>query len=108
MTNSERFVKAHKMTREVLTQYPEANYRVTFSMALRSLYQVKTVKTFEEIVNEWTKEGFSIRRWQKYGKDRLYVDGYGYIDMNTNGIQAVRPGKATQLKYLLDDLKEIA
>ena len=105
MTKSNLFKKAHKITREVKAEYPEANYQVTFAAALRSLY---SKKTYEEIINEWESCGFSIRRWQKYGKDRLYVDSYGYIDLNNNEINAVRPGKATQLRHLLDDLKAIA
>jgi hypothetical protein len=105
MTKSNLFKKAHEMTREVINTYPEANYHVTFSAALKALY---SKKTYEEIINDWKECGFSIRRWQKYGKDRLYVDSYGYIDLNSNEINAIRPGKSTQLRHLLDDLKTIA
>lgn len=108
MTKSNLFKKAHEMTREVKAEYPESNYQVTFSAALKTLYSNVNKKTYEEIINDWGKCGFSIRRWQKYGKDRLYVDSYGYIDLNNNEINAIRPGKTTQLRHLLDDLKSIA
>ena len=46
MTNSERFVQAHKNTRNAVQENPSLNYRVQFGLELSQLYSKKEMNNY--------------------------------------------------------------
>lgn len=85
MTKRELFVKAHKLTKEIVKE-TGVNYRTQFGICLSFLYEeekeeVVTIETIEKKAeeycdtyqNEWYAK-VSFNNWVKYGYDRTYIE----------------------------------
>lgn len=75
MTKRELFVKAHKMTREIVKE-TGVNYRVQFGICLSFLYKNKEEKkvTVEEKLNN-----LGCKTWEKGEKKRVYINDLGAV-----------------------------
>jgi len=97
MTKSNLFTKAHSIAKTL-----EGDYRARFSYALTVAWkelknESKKELTKEEIVAIMENQDAKTRVWEKYGKSRIYVDGFHYsksfyIDMNSKEIVCNRAG----------------
>lgn len=108
MTNSERFIKAHKNTREAVKENSNLNYRVQFGFELSSLYSNKEI-TKEEIIKELQNKDLNARLWENYGKSRIYVDGFHYsksfyIDLVGKKVICNRPGAVSSAQNILNGI----
>jgi hypothetical protein len=110
MTKSELFKKAHKNTKEMKKEYKEINYRFQFGIELKELYKTKKEKLSKhEIIELLRKQGLNAKLWEKYGKCRIYVDGFHYsksfyIDIIEKKVVANRPGAVSTTKGLLNGI----
>jgi len=86
MTNSERFVQAHRLTKIALTENSNLNYRVQFGLELSQLYSKKI--TFDEkldYINKSNKvnmgdDKYLEANWTIEDLEDLYKDGSIYDD----------------------------
>lgn len=103
MTKRELFVKAHKLTKEIVKE-TGVNYRTQFGICLSFLYKegVEETMTVDEAIKKVETLDFDYkgetelkaRRWQKHGYDRLYINHidkrrkytYGYFKVSNNKI----------------------
>ena len=87
MTNSERFVQAHRLTKIALTEDSTLNYRVQFGLELSQLYSKKEI-TFDkklEYINKSNKvnmgdDKYLQANWDIEDLEDLYKDGSIYDD----------------------------
>ena len=98
------FKKAHEMTREMVQEYG-VDYQAQFGLNLSYLLEIKEeeemLKNEEDLKQLLEKESkniiptLSIRKWEKYGKSRTYINlGVSahnremtyYIDNDTNKV----------------------
>ena len=97
-------VEAHKLAKEM-----EGDYQARLSLALRQLWKKKKggdrmrskksiVKGVERVLKGVnSKKTFTCSRWQKHGKDRLYINrsngnnkkSVGYIDLDNPSTEHV-------------------
>ena len=68
MTKSEKFIKAHEMTRKLVSEYTNINYRTQFGICLKELNKVKksASDTIEEIFNH------DIKSWANFEAERIF------------------------------------
>jgi hypothetical protein len=87
MTNSERFVQAHKNTRKAVQENSSLNYRVQFGLELAELYSKKEISFDEKLdyVNKSNKvnmgdDKYLEANWTIEDLEDLYKDGSIYAD----------------------------
>lgn len=97
MTKSELFNRAHAQTRRIRETYKAADYRITFSAALRNLYEEET-RTAAEIWSGYTDE-------QKINALRG-ATGYEYRLRDARYI--IRNGKMVMLDNVFSWVKDTA
>lgn len=70
MTNSERFIEAHKTAKQIRACF--SAYRDAFAFALKEIYAME--KTREEKTTAEKLEALGIRAWERDGMKRYYID----------------------------------
>lgn len=107
MTKSRLFKEAHRLTKQIMEQYSNLNYRTQFGISLKFLQQKKKTayETIEEIfnseINSWGKFELNYISSKNWMNKRIYItvdfgrhqiqcykdlkDGYFYCKKYTNG-----------------------
>ena len=81
----------------------EGDHRAKLSLALKTAWrEASSVETPEEIIEKLQAQGLRVKRWTKYGNDRLYVSGFHYskeyyIDLIRMVAVPNRPGAASDI-----------
>lgn len=83
MFNSKIVKEAHKMTRKIIAEYPEVDYRTQFGLCLSYLLnkEEEKVVTWETIVTacenaveDLGMTDYYVNEWKKGGHDRTYIE----------------------------------
>lgn len=77
----------------------EGDHRAKLSLALKTAWREQTP---EKIIEKLQAQGLRVKRWTKYGNDRLYVSGFHYskeyyIDLIRMVAVPNRPGTASDI-----------
>ncbi len=81
----------------------EGDHIAKLSLALKTAWREATIETPEEIIEKLQAQGLRVKRWTKYGNDRIYVSGFHYskeyyIDLNRMVAVPNRPGTASDIE----------
>ena len=81
----------------------EGDHRAKLALALRQAWKEAKRETPESIIEKLRAQGLKVKRWTKYGNDRLYVSGFHYskeyyIDLSTMTAYPNRPGCASNIE----------
>jgi hypothetical protein len=109
MTNSERFVQAHKNTRKAVKENSNLNYRVQFGLELSALYSLNNKSEEEIIIEKLQAKGLQANLWEKHSMKRIYVQGFHYsksfyIDLVEKKVVCNRPGACSDANEILDGI----
>ena len=80
----------------------EGDHRAKLALALRQAWKEAKKESPESIIEKLQAQGLRVKRWTKYGNDRLYVSGFHYskeyfIDLIRMVAVPNRPGTASDI-----------
>lgn len=87
MTKKELMIKAHKMTKEIKTQYPSIDYKFQLGLCLSYLQE----EGGKEMIKYTTKNG---------AKVEIALDGKLVTDLTVNGIEIVKNNSNSDLVFI--------
>lgn len=81
----------------------EGDHIAKLALALRQAWKEAKKESPESIIEKLQAQGLRVKRWTKYGNDRLYVSGFHYskeyyIDLSTMTAYPNRPGCASDIE----------